>query len=152
MDTVSRNQRLPGWRSTPIQVGVLAISVVNSAWALAGLIANPSFATGDAATSVTVLGIDFNGWHALSGLAVFLPGIYVATRGEALARVYALLMIPAVAGPGIWALLDRRPLGLWPFDHPGSDALLHFASATAYAAVLVVDWGRRRQRAAGAEV
>ena len=133
--------------TTPIQAGVLFVSVVNSLWALAGLIANPSFATGDAATSVTVLGIDFNAWHALSGLAVFLPGIYVAFLGARIARAYALAMIPAIAGPGLWALLDKRPLGIWPFDHPHSDALLHFATASAYAGILLVDRARRRQGA-----
>ena len=126
-----------------LKPGVLLLSVVNSLWALAGLVANPSFATGDAATSVTVLGIDFNAWHALSGLAVFLPGLYIVRWSGYVVRAYALAMIPAVALPGLWALFDDRPLGLWPFDHAESDAMLHFATAMGYAAVLVLD---RRQR------
>ena len=51
-------------------------------WALAGLIAEPSIDFGDDAVTEKVLGVDFNGVHALSGFLLFLPGYYFATRAE----------------------------------------------------------------------
>ena len=131
-------------RWTGLQKGVLAVTVVNTAWAIAGLVANPSFATGDAATSVRVLGIDFNGWHAASGLLVFVPGFYFVRKGGLPLRAYVAAMIPSLVGPGIWALFDNRPMGLWPFEHPTSDAILHFANAAVYAALLVWGWSSDR--------
>ncbi len=124
--------------------GVLIVSAALLGWSIAGLIANPDFTTGDAATSVRVLGVDFNGWHALSGFLLFGPGIVAARRAE-----IALLFIPAaVAGlvaTGVWALLSSRPAGIFPFDHPSGDAILHFGAATAYLVVLALAY-RRAQR------
>ena len=47
---------------------------------LAGLIAEPSFDFGDGAVTEQVLGVDFNGVHALSGFLLFLPAYYFALR------------------------------------------------------------------------
>ena len=127
---------MAGRRFTTLQTGVLLLTVINTAWALAGLITNPSFATGNAATSVRVLGIDMNGWHAASGLLVFVPGFYFAWKGGFPLRAYVAAMIPALVGPGIWALFDHRPMGLWPFEHPTADAILHCANAAVYALLL----------------
>lgn len=120
-----------------LQRGVFVLALINAAWSLAGLIVNPSFATGDGLTGERVLGVDFNGWHAVSGLLIFVPGLYLARRPD-WARLYALALIPAVLGPGIWALLDTSPLGIWPFEHNEADAILHFGTAAAFAAVLLV--------------
>ena len=57
-------------------LGSLAVLV----WSVPGLIVNPDFSTGDAATSEVVLGVDMNGWHALSGFLVALPGLFEALR------------------------------------------------------------------------
>ena len=132
-----------GRRLSTLGVGVLALTIFNTAWAIAGLAANPSFATGAAATSVRVLGVDFNGWHAVSGLLVFVPGFYFVYKGGLPLRAYAIAMVPALALPGLWALVDSRPMGLWPFEHPSADAILHFANAAAYAALVLVDRHRR---------
>jgi hypothetical protein len=129
-----------------LQRGVLVLSVVNTVWAVAGLIANPSFATGEA-TSVQVLGVDFNGWHALAGILAFAPGIYAAFRYE-LARLYALALVPfGLFGPGIWAIFDHQPMGLWPFEHNITDAILHITNVFLYVGLLVLDARSRRRTA-----
>jgi len=126
--------------------GVFVISLALLAWSVAGLIANPSFSTGDDASSVLVLGVDFNGWHALSGFLLFGPGVLAARRGGT-----ALLFLPAavlgIALTGVWALLDSRPAGIFPFDHAHADAILHFGSASAY--LVVLGLAIRRARSAG---
>lgn len=109
--------------------------------AVAGFIANPSFATGEAATSVQVLGVDFNGWHALAGLLIFAPGFFVLHRRD-WARLYALAVIVSLVPSGIWAMFDSRPAGIWPFVHQASDAVLHLANAALYAALLGADRAR----------
>jgi hypothetical protein len=127
-----------------VQRGVLVVSLVLLAWSVAGMIANPDFTTGAGATSVRVLGVDMNGWHALSGFLLFGPGL-VAARSRDLAVLFSYAAIGALVVTGVWALLDSRPAGLFPFDHAHADAILHFGSATAYAVVLGIDrWGRHR--------
>jgi hypothetical protein len=124
--------------------GVFIVSVVLLAWSVAGLIANPDFTTGGDATSVRVLGVDMNGWHALSGFLLFGPGIIASRRAET-----SLLFIPAAVVAlvitGVWALLSDRPAGLFPFDHPSGDAILHFGSAAAYLMVLGLAIARARR-------
>lgn len=134
-------------RWTILQRGVLVLAVVNFTWALAGLIANPSFATGDGLSGTSVLGVDYNGWHAVSGLLVFAPG-FVLCRRDDWSRLYALAMIPAIAGPGLWALFDHSPLGIWPFAHNVGDAVLHFAVAGCFAVLLLVSRPAPRTAAA----
>lgn len=61
-----------------LTAAVAVISVTQLGYATAGLLANPDFSTGPAVTSVRVLGVDFNGWHALAGFALFAPGLLAA--------------------------------------------------------------------------
>jgi hypothetical protein len=129
--------------ATRLQIGVFVICAINALWSLAGLIANPDFATGDAMTAERVLGVDFNGWHAVSGLLIFVPGMVLARRDD-WARLFALVAIPSIAIPGIWALIDQTPLGIWPFEHNESDAILHFAVAGSFALLLFATRGDRR--------
>jgi hypothetical protein len=129
-----------------VQRGVFVVSVVLLAWSVAGLIANPDFTTGAGATSVRVLGVDMNGWHALSGFLLFGPGL-IACRNRDLSILFAKVAILALVVTGVWALLSDRPAGLFPFDHAHADAILHFGSATAYAIVLGID--ARRQNLNG---
>jgi hypothetical protein len=62
------------------QWGVVVLCALQLIWATAGLVAQPSFDFGDSAATTQVLGVDFNGVHALSGYLLFLPGFYFATR------------------------------------------------------------------------
>jgi hypothetical protein len=79
-----------------IQKAVFVISAALLAWSVAGLIANPSFETGAGATSPRVLGVEFNGWHAISGFLLFGPGLLSALRrdwAQLFAVAAALLLV-----------------------------------------------------------
>jgi Domain of unknown function (DUF4383) len=132
-----------------IQVLVFGISLAFLSWSVAGLIANPDFATGTDATTKQVLGIDFNGWHAVSGVALFGPGLFFALRKD-WALLFALAAIVSLVASGAWALLDTRPANVLYFKHNRADAALHFGSAAAYGLAVLVYWlqGRRRRGAA----
>ena len=94
----------------PVQWAAIAGSLVVLFWSIPGLIVNPDFATGDAATAELVLGVDMNGWHAASGFLVAVPGFFAALR-----RDWAGLFNVAAAGSliatGIWALADAHVAG-----------------------------------------
>src|SRR5215470_18924861 len=66
----------------PVQWSAILGSIAVLVWSIPGLIANPDFSVGDSATAVRVLGVDMNGWHALSGFAVAIPGFYAALRAS----------------------------------------------------------------------
>jgi uncharacterized membrane protein len=127
-----------------IQVAVFLISLVFLIWSIAGLIANPDFATGADATSSQVLGVDFNGWHGLLGIALFGPGLFFARRAD-WALLFALAAIASLVASGTWALLDTRPADVLYFQHNGADAALHFGSALAYGVAVVVHVLRSRE-------
>ena len=65
---------------TPVQWATVIGSLVVLLWSIPGLIVNPDFAIGDDATSEVVLGVDMNGWHAVSGFLIAIPGLLVASR------------------------------------------------------------------------
>lgn len=122
---------LTGWRRW-----LFVACALQTLWSVAGLIANPDFSTGQAATSVQVLGVDFNGWHALSGLLVFVPGLYAAWREE-YAVPYTWAAMVTMLG-GFLGLFTDRPLGLWYFENVASDIALHTASVLVFAGLLVM--------------
>ena len=130
-----------------IQVAVFLISLAFLVWSVAGLIANPDFATGSDATSRQVLGIDFNGWHAVLGFALFGPGLLFALRKH-WALLFALAAIVSLVASGSWALLDTRPVDVLYFQHNGADAALHFSSAAAYGIAVIIHWLRSPRRGA----
>lgn len=130
-------------RPTLLQVSVLVVSAVHVAWAFAGLMANPSFATGSDATSVAVLGMDYNGWHAIAGFGLFIPGLILARRPD-WSRLFVLAVIPSGVLPAIWAFFDDRPLGLLAFDNASRDIVLHLATAALLAALLALDFASAR--------
>jgi hypothetical protein len=136
-----------GKRPAFIQVAVFLTSLVFLLWSIAGLVANPDFATGADATSSRVLGVDFNGWHALLGIALFGPGLFFARRKD-WALLFALAAIASLVASGIWALVDTRPADVLYFQHNGADAALHFGSAVAYGVSVVVHGLQTRGRSA----
>jgi Domain of unknown function (DUF4383) len=124
-------------RLEPVQWAVIAGALAILIWSIPGLLINPDFSTGDAATSKVVLGVDMNGWHALSGFPLALGALWFARRPRD-AALYALLAAGALLATGIWALLDTRPAaGLFYFPHNHSDAWLHFAVAAIFLAGFV---------------
>ena len=103
-------------------------------WSIPGLIANPDFGVGDAASAELVLGVDMNGWHALSGFAVAIPALLLLRRPD-LEAVYITLAAASLIATGVWALFDTQPAaGLFSFPHNGTDALLHFGTSAIYLA------------------
>lgn len=101
------------------------ISVFHVIQAILGFIAEPSFEIGPDAPTTVVFGMDYNGWHAVAGLALFAPGLVLARRNS---TAVASLQLAGVTGgaPGIWALFSnqvaiiftfvrRRSARSWPF-------------------------------------
>jgi hypothetical protein len=121
-----------GW--TFAQWGLLIICIVHLIQAVIGFIAEPSFATGPGAPTEQILGMDYNGWHAVAGLALFGPGLVFCLRNS-WAVLY--LLAAAVAGglPGVWALFSHQVAYVFTFPNNITDAIVHFVTAAIMAAV-----------------
>lgn len=118
----------------PVQWAAIIGSLAVLVWSVPGLIVNPDFSTGDAATSQLVLGVDMNGWHAVSGFLVAIPGFFAALR-RSWSAAFDLAAAGSLIATGVWALLDTQVAGgLFYFPHGGGDALLHFATSTVFLA------------------
>lgn len=130
-----------GW--TFAQKGVLVLAGLLTLWSLAGLIANPDFSTGANAPTERILGIDFNGWHAVSGFLLFAPA-FVAILRPVWALTYALAVGVALVATGIWVGLDTEPLFILHLPNNGSDAVFHVAFGLLFLAVAAVQVRRDR--------
>ena len=118
----------------PVQWAAILGSAAVLVWSIPGLVVNPDFATGDAATSEIVLGVDMNGWHALSGFLVALPGFAAALRASWSAAFCVAAAVSLIA-TAVWALADTYPVGgLFYFPNGGADAILHFATSSIFLA------------------
>jgi hypothetical protein len=107
-------------------------------WSIAGLIANPDFAIGDAATSELVLGVDMNGWHAVSGFVVVVP-VLLVLNNEALLPWVLLAAAGGLLATAVWAAFSRHVAGgLFYFPNPVGDVLLHLVTASVFFAAAVV--------------
>lgn len=124
-----------------LQRAVLVLSLALLAWSVAGMIANPDFGTGDSVTTERVLGVDFNGWHALSGILLAAPGLFAAAHSERVAYVFALMAAALLGLSGFVALLEDSPAGVLTFPHGEADFVLHEGFAALYAGAALV--GRR---------
>jgi hypothetical protein len=119
---------------SPVQWAAIVGALAVLTWSIPGLIVNPDFATGDSATSVRVLGVDMNGWHAVSGFLVAVPVLLVVRRPSVEAPLL-LLSAGGLVATAIWALFSTHPAeGLFSFPHNETDALLHFATSTIFVA------------------
>jgi Domain of unknown function (DUF4383) len=119
------------------QIGLLIICVVHVVQAVVGFIINPSFATGPDAPTVQLLGMDYNGWHAVAGLALFAPGLLFAAR-KSWSVLYLLLAAIAGALPGIWAFFSRQVAFVFNFPNNITDAIVHLVTAAIMVAVAAV--------------
>jgi hypothetical protein len=118
----------------PVQWAAIIGSIVVLLWSIAGLIANPDFNVGDSATSVRVLGVDMNGWHALSGILLAIPGLFAALR-PSWSALFNLAAGASLIVTGISALLDSHVAGgLFYLPHTGADAVLHFGVSAIFLA------------------
>ena len=119
---------------SPVQWSAILGSIAVLVWSVPGLIVNPDFATGDSATSERVLAVDMNGWHALSGFLLAIPGFFAATRPR-LAALFNVAAGATLIVTGIWALADTQIyFGLFYLPHTASDALLHFGVSAIFLA------------------
>lgn len=116
---------------------LLAFCLLQLAWAAAGMVINPDFSIGADATSVPVLGVDFNGWHALSGFLLFGPGLFVFNRDE-LAVPFTWAAIAALLATALWTVFSERPAWVFYFPNSGGDIQLHVGSALILALLLVI--------------
>lgn len=119
------------------QVGLLIISILHVIQAVVGFIAEPSFAVGPDAPTVQVFGMDYNGWHAVAGLALFGPGLVFAMR-KSWAVLYLLLAAVAGALPGIWAFFSHQVAYVFTFPNNLTDAVVHLVTAAVMVAVAAV--------------
>jgi Domain of unknown function (DUF4383) len=119
------------------QIGLLIICAFHVIQAVIGLILEPSFATGPNAPTVQLLGMDYNGWHAVAGLALFAPGLVFAKR-KSWAVLYLLLAAVAGAVPGIWAFFSHQVALVLAFPNNTTDAVVHLVTAAVMVAVAAV--------------
>src|SRR5262245_46659951 len=106
-------------RWTFAQWAIVVLAALQLLWATAGLIAEPSIDFGEDAVTERVLGVDFNGVHAISGFLLFLPAFYFAQRPK-WALYYAIYVAAALILTGVWALFDTQPA--WVFTFPNNAA------------------------------
>ena len=119
----------------------LLLGVVFLLHAIGGMIVHPDFSTGDEATSEVFLLMDWNGWHALSGIFLWATALAVAPRAD-LSRLFGWLIIATNIPVVVWMLFDDVPFGL--FNLPTTrDLIFHASIVVAYAVALLAT----RQRA-----
>jgi hypothetical protein len=143
--TISTTEVRPAW----IQIAVAALSIWLLVWSALGWITEPSFASGSSATAKRVLGVDFNAWHAISGIfPIFLPGI-VASLRESWSFRFAVYAALALCGSALLVLISARPLPVLYLPHNEADAVLHFSSGACYAAIAWLYVRGQRHRVEG---
>jgi hypothetical protein len=133
--------RQEGW--TFAQWAVVVMVSLQLLWALAGLIAEPSIDFGSDAVTEKVLGVDFNGVHALSGFLLFLPGYYFATRPR-WAIYYSAYVALALWATGLWAFFDEQPAYFFTFPNNTADAWFHIATGTLFGLIAAIQLARNR--------
>lgn len=120
-------------------------AVAHLTFAVAGLIANPDFSTGSEVSAVALLGVDFNGWHALAGILLWAPA-FIAARRTDWALLYSVAVIVAGLIPVPWMLIDSEPLGILAFPNTTTDAVYHVVGAAVLAATVAVHLIQVRSR------
>jgi hypothetical protein len=116
------------------QIALLIICAFHVIQAVIGLVLEPSFATGPSAPTIRLLGMDYNGWHAVAGLALFTPGLAFAMR-KSWAVLYLILAAIAGALPGIWAFFSHQVAFVFTFPNNTTDAVVHLVTAAVMLAV-----------------
>jgi Domain of unknown function (DUF4383) len=141
MEATTATRERAEW--TFAQKGVVVLAILQIAWSVAGLIAEPSIDFGNDAATEKVLGVDFNGVHALSGFLLFLPAFYFALRPK-WALYYAIYVAAALISTGIWALFSTQPAWVFTFPNNSADGVFHIATGTLFAVVAAIQLGLDR--------
>lgn len=118
----------------------LVLGAVLLIHSVGGMVVNPDFAVGEDATSKVWLWMDWNGWHALSGIALWATSMAVSFRAN-LARLFAFLVVVAEVPLIIWMLFDERPLGLFVLPTT-ADLVFHAATVLLFVLAIFVDRDR----------
>lgn len=116
------------------QIGLLVISAFHVIQAVVGFIVEPSFAIGPDAPTAQIFGMDYNGWHAVAGLALFGPGLVFAMR-KSWSVLYLIAAAVAGALPGIWAFFSQQVAYVFTFPNNITDAVVHLVTAAVMLAV-----------------
>jgi len=130
-------------RWTFAQWAIVVLAALQLLWATAGLIAEPSIDFGEDAVTERVLGVDFNGVHAISGFLLFLPAFYFAQRPK-WALYYAIYVAAALILTGIWALFDTQPAWVFTFPNNAADGVFHIATGILFALVALIQVAQDR--------
>ncbi|MGX1807906.1 DUF4383 domain-containing protein [Nocardia sp. NPDC055321] len=120
-----------------LQWATAVVGLVHIVWAIAGWIAEPSFALGEHAPATPVLGMDYNGWHAVAGLLLFTPALAAATREHWSAWYCVIAALGGGFGVGVWALFSHRVL-VFSFPNHTADAVQHIATGVLLLALVAV--------------
>ncbi len=126
-------------RWTFAQWAVVVLASLQLLWALAGFFAEPNFSFGEDAPTKQVLGVDFNGVHALSGLLLFGPA-FIFARNPRWAVLYALYAAAALILTGVWALLDTQPAYVFTFPNNTSDGIFHLITGFLFLDIAVMQF------------
>lgn len=126
---------LPQWSF--LQWAVLVVGVAHIVWAVAGWIAEPSFAVGEHAPATQILGMDYNAWHGLAGLLLFGPALLAATRKSWAAWYCVIAALGGGFGVGIWALFSHNVL-VFSFPNHITDGIMHLVTGAGLLALVVV--------------
>jgi Domain of unknown function (DUF4383) len=126
------------------QKAIVVLAGVQLLWALAGFVAEPTFDFGENAPTERVLGVDFNGNHALAGLLLFAPAFYFAFNPK-WALYYAIYAAGALIVSGIWALFSEQPAWVFTFPNNVSDAIFHLATGALFGIVAAIQVGLDRR-------
>lgn len=120
------------------RIALLVICIAIVIHDVVALVINPDFGIGANAQTVKFHGVDYNGWHAVAGFALFGPGL-LAWRRAAIARVYALAVVLGLVVTAAWGLLDENPLVILSLPDQRADAIFHCVVAAAFALLLLAD-------------
>jgi hypothetical protein len=131
------------------QKALVVLAGLQLLWATAGFIAEPSFHVGADAPTEKVLGVDFNGIHALSGFLLFLPAFYFARRPD-WAFYYDVYVVAALWITGLWALFEEQPAWVFTFPSNVNDGIFHLATGALFAVLAAIQWAENRAALASA--
>jgi hypothetical protein len=120
------------------RITLLAICVAILIHDVVALAINPDFGVGANAQTVKFMWVDYNGWHAVAGFALFGPGLLV-WRNANLARIYAVAVVIALLVTAAWGLLDENPLGILSLPDQRADAIFHIGVAAVFALLVLAD-------------
>ena len=121
-----------------VRVAVLVLCVVAIVHDIIALWINPDFGIGANAHTVKFMWVDYNGWHAVAGFGLFVPGLFAWRRAD-LARVYSLAVVLALLVTAAWGLLDQNPLAILSFPDQSADGIFHVSVAALFVVPMLID-------------